>query len=178
MTWPPKLVLTSKPALALWLQSWSIAGLVAGAWVVDLIPMRTVHRTGIVLALVLLGRSVCLAQSNDGYSFFTSASTPLTGYRVAVVSTSPVWVVGSAQNRFGIEECSYWTDSAGSAIPWPATRVRQPGDKLHRYTRLRLGQFSVPVPVPALDLTFGGIHRSGVRVYSNYAFYPKAYSNE
>ena len=73
-----------------------------GAWVVDLIPMRTVHRTGIVLALVLLGRSVCLAQSNDVYSSFTSASTPLTGYRVAVVSNSPVWVVGSAQNRFGI----------------------------------------------------------------------------
>jgi hypothetical protein len=116
--------------------------------------MRTLHRKGIVLALVLLGRSVCLAQSNDVYSFFTSGSTPLTGYRVAVVSTSPVWVVGSAQNKFGIEECSYWTDSAGSAIPWPATRVKQPGDKQHRYTRFRLGQVSVSVPLPAIDLAF------------------------
>ena len=97
---------------------------------------------------------MCLAQSNDVYSFFTSGSTPLTGYRVAVVSTSPVWVVGSAQNKFGIEECSYWTDSAGSAIPWPATRVKQPGDKQHRYTRFRLGQVSVSVPLPAIDLAF------------------------
>src|SRR5439155_22726170 len=24
-------------------------------------------------------------------------------------------------NRFGIEECHYWTDTAGRAIPWPAT---------------------------------------------------------
>jgi hypothetical protein len=67
---------------------------------------------------------MCLAQSNDVYSFFTSASTPLTGYRVAVVSASPIWVVGPAQNRIGIEECSYWTDSAGRAIPWPAARVK------------------------------------------------------
>src|SRR5436189_6150498 len=116
--------------------------------------MRTVHRTAIVLALVLLGRSVCLAQSNDVYSLFTSASTPLTGYRVSVVSTSPIWVVGSAQNGFGIEECSYWTDSAGSAIPWPATRVKQPGDKQHRYTRFRLGQVSVSVPLPAIHIAF------------------------
>ena len=122
--------------------------------VVDLIPMRTVHRTAIVLAFVLLARSVCLAQSNDVYSFFTSGSTPLTGYRVAVVSISPVWVVGSAQNKFGIEECSYWTDSAGSAIPWPATRVKQPEDKQHRYIRFRLGQVSVSVPLPAIDLAF------------------------
>src|SRR5882762_6734421 len=113
--------------------------------------MRTVQRTGIVVAL-LLGRSVSLAQSNDVYSFFTSASTPLTGYRVAVVSTSPIWVVGSAQNRFGIEECSYWTDSAGGAIPWPATRVKQPGDKQHRYTRFRLGQVSVSIQLPTIDL--------------------------
>ena len=116
--------------------------------------MRTVYRKGIVLALVLLGRSVCLAQSNDVYSFFTSASTPLTGYRVAVVSISPVWVIGSAQNRFGIEECSYWTDSSGSAIPWPASRVKQPGDSHLRYTRFRLGQVSVSIPLPAIDLAF------------------------
>src|SRR5258707_3073382 len=118
--------------------------------------MRTVHRKGVVLAklaLVLLGRSVCLARSNDVYSFFTSASTPLTGFRVATVSTSPIWVVGSGPNAFGIEECSYWTDSAGSAIPWPATRVKQPGDKQHRYTRFCLGRFSISIPLPAIDLT-------------------------
>jgi hypothetical protein len=112
--------------------------------------MRTVHRTGIVVALVLLWRSTSLAQSNDVYSFFTSASTPLTGYRVAVVSVSPIWVVGSTQNRFGIEECSYWTDSAGRAIPWPANRVKQPGDKLHRYTRFPLGHVSVSIPLPPI----------------------------
>jgi len=116
--------------------------------------MHTVQRTGLVVALVLLGRSVCLAQSNDVYSFFTSASTPLTGYRVAVVSTSPIWVVGSAQNRFGIEECSYWTDSAGGAIPWAATRVKQPGDKQHRYTRFRLGQVLISMPLRPIDVAF------------------------
>ena len=116
--------------------------------------MHTVQRTGLVVALVLLGRSVCLAQSNDVYSFFTSASTPLTGYRVSVVSTSPIWVVGSAQNRYGIEECRYWTDSAGRAIPWPATRVKQPGDEQHCYTRFRLGQASLSIPLPPIDLAF------------------------
>ena len=79
---------------------------------------------------------------------------PLTGYRVAVVSASPIWVVGSAQNRFGIEECRYWTDSAGRAIPWPATRVKQPGDKQHCYTRFRLGQASLSIPLPPIDLAF------------------------
>lgn len=122
-------------------------------------PARTVHRIGILLALVLVGRSPCLAQSNDVYSFFTSAATPLTGYRVAVVSTSPIWVVGSPQNRFGVEECTYWTDSVGSAIPWPATRVKQPGDKQHFYTRLCFGQVSVSIPLSplgfALVLGFG-----------------------
>ena len=116
--------------------------------------MRTVQRTGLVVVLVLLGRSACLAQSNDVYSLFTSASTPLTGYRVAVVSTSPIWVVGSAQNRFGIEGCTYWTDSAGGAIPWPATRVRQPGDKQHRYTRFRLGQVSISMRLRPIDVAF------------------------
>src|SRR6185369_10984566 len=116
--------------------------------------MHTVRRTGIVVALVLLGRSMCLAQSNEVYSFFTSASTPLTGYHVAVVSASPIWVVGSAQNRFGIEECSYWTDSAGRAIPWAASRVKQPGDLQHRYTRFGLGQVSISIPLPPIDFAF------------------------
>ncbi len=116
--------------------------------------MHIVPRTGIVVVLVLLARSACLAQSNDVYSFFTSASTPLTGYRVAVVSASPIWVVRSCQMRFGIEECSYWTDSAGSAIPWPATRVKQPGDRQHRYTRLCLGSVSVSIPLPPIVFAF------------------------
>src|SRR6266516_3576737 len=117
-------------------------------------PMHTTYRVGIVVVLVALWRSMSLAQSNDVYSFWTSASTPLTGYRVAVVSASPVWVVGPAQHRFGIEECRYWTDSAGRAIPWPATRVKQPGDKQHCYTRFRLGQASLSVPLPPIDLAF------------------------
>ena len=126
----------------------------ASARRLDLIATHTVQRKGLVVALILLGRSACLAQSNDVYSFFTSASTPLTGYRVSVVSTSPIWVVGSAQNGFGIEECSYWTDSAGGAIPWPATRVRQPGDKQHRYTRFRLGQVSISMRLRPIDVAF------------------------
>src|SRR5437660_8323137 len=116
--------------------------------------MHTAHRVGMVVVLVLLWRSMSLAQSNDVYSFWTSASTPLTGYRVAVVSASPIWVVGSAQNRFGIEECSYWTDSAGGAIQRPATRVKQPGDKQHRYTRFRLGQVSISMPLRPIDVAF------------------------
>ena len=117
-------------------------------------PMLIARRTGIVVALVLLWRSMCLAQSNDVYAFFTSASTPLTGYHVAVVSASPIWGVGSGQNRFGIEECSYWTDSAGRAIPWPASRVKQQGDILHRYTRFRLGQVSISIPLPPIEFAF------------------------
>ena len=116
--------------------------------------MHTACRVGIVVALVLLWRSMSLAQSNDVYSFWTSNSTPLTGYRVAVVSVSPIWVVGSGQRRFGIEECRYWTDSAGRAIPWPATRVKQPGDKQHCYTRFRFGQASLSIPLPPIDLAF------------------------
>src|SRR3989442_8474870 len=117
-------------------------------------PMHKVHRVGIVVVLVLFWRSMSLAQSNDVYSFWTSASTPLAGYRVAVVSASPMWVLGSAQNRYGIEECRYWTDSAGRAIPWPATRVKQPGDKPHCYTRFRLGRASLSIPLPPIDLAF------------------------
>jgi type II secretion system protein G len=122
----------------------------------DMAPVHAAHRTGIILALALLGRSTSLAISNDVYSFFNSGSTPLTGYHVAVVSTSPIWVVGLHQNKFGIEECSYWTDSTGSPIPWSATRVKQPGDKRHRYTRLCLGQESVSIPLPPLNLALVG----------------------
>ncbi len=114
--------------------------------------MNAAHRTRAVIAVVVLWSSVCRAHSNDVYSFFTSASTPLTGYRVAVVSVSPIWVV--AQNRFGIEECSYWTDSAGRAIPWAGSIVRQPGDSRHSYTRFRLGQVSISIPLPPIDLAF------------------------
>ena len=116
--------------------------------------MHKAHRVGIVVVLILLWRSMSLAQSNDVYSFWTGASSPLTGYRVAVVSASPIWVVGSAQNRFGIEECRYWTDSAGRAFPWPATRVKRSGDKQHCYTRFRLGRPSLSIPLPPIDLAF------------------------
>ena len=113
--------------------------------------MTTVYfRT--VAAVLLLWTSTCLAQSNDVFTFFTSASTPLTGYRVAVVSVSPIWVVGSGRSRFGIEECGYWTDSTGRAIPWPASRAKQPGDKLHRYTRFLFGQSSVSIPLSPISL--------------------------
>src|SRR2546428_1559109 len=97
--------------------------------------MHTAHRVGIVVVLVLLWRSMSLAQSNDVYSFWTSASTPLSGCRVAVVSAAAMWVVGSPRNRCGIEECRYRTGSAGRAISWPAARGKQEGDKQHCYTR-------------------------------------------
>jgi hypothetical protein len=116
--------------------------------------MHTACRVAIVVALVLLWRSMSLAQSNEVYSFGTSSSTRLTGYRVAVVSALPIWVVGSGQRRFGIEECRYWTDSAGRAIPWPATRVKQPGDRQYYYTRFRLGQASLSLPLPPIGLAF------------------------
>jgi hypothetical protein len=56
--------------------------------------------------------------------------------------------------RFGIEECSYWTDSAGRAIPWAASRVKQPGDLQHRCTRFRLGPVSISIPLPPIDFAF------------------------
>src|SRR6266496_1976483 len=86
--------------------------------------------------------------SNDVFSFVTTPSTPLTGYRVASVSIRPIWVIGSPPKMYGIEECSYWTDPTGQTILWPANRTRQAGDKRHRYTRMRFGQVSVSVPLP------------------------------
>jgi hypothetical protein len=115
-------------------------------------PLHAEKVMGIVAMLCLLSRLPCLAQSNDVYSFFTTGSTPLTGYRIAVVSSSPIWVVGAAQKRFGIEKCQYWTDSTGHPIPWPATRVKQPGDKQHSYTRFQLGHASISIPLPPIDL--------------------------
>ena len=106
------------------------------------------------VVVVLLWRSMCVAQSNDVYSVWTSANTPLTGYRVAVVRVSHIWGFGSAQNRFSIEKCLYWTDSAGRAIPWPATEVKQSGSKRHCYTRVRLGQASLSIPLPPMGLAF------------------------
>lgn len=117
--------------------------------------LRRIHkglRMSIVAVLVLFWGEICLAQTNSVYSFWTGASTPLTGFRVAVVSASPVSVVGSAPNTFGIEECQYWTDSAGRAIPWPATRVRQPGDTRHCYTRFRLGRSALSIPLPPIGM--------------------------
>jgi len=96
--------------------------------------------------------SAGLAQSNDVFSFVTTPSTPLTAYRVAAVGITPIWVVGSPPKRYGIEECSYWTDSAGQTILWPANRTRQAGDKQHRYTRVRLDHISVSVPLPPRQL--------------------------
>jgi len=81
---------------------------------------------------VLFWELACLAQSNDVFSVVTTPSTPLTGYRVAAVSITPIWVIGSPPKLFGIEECSYWTDSAGQTILWPANRVKQAGDIHHR----------------------------------------------
>jgi len=114
--------------------------------------IRRGRRACIVGLVVLLLGSLCLAQSNDVFSFWTSPSTPLTGYRLAVIHTSPIWTAGSAGNQFGIEKCSYWTDATGAAIPWPANRVKQPGDTQHCYTRFRLGQVSISMPLPPVDL--------------------------
>jgi hypothetical protein len=105
---------------------------------------------------VLLSRAMCLGQSNDVSSFLTTRSSRLSGYRVAVVSTSPIWLVGSVTNGFAIEECRYWTDATGGGIPWPNTKARQPGDTRHCYTRFRLGQVAVSIPLPPIGLGFLG----------------------
>ena len=112
--------------------------------------MRATHQLPMVAAFVLLWGSAGLAQSNDVFSFVTTPSTPLTGYRVAAVSVTPIWVVGSPPKLFGIEECGYWTDSAGHTILWPASRAREAGDKHHRYTRICLGRVSLSAPLPPM----------------------------
>ena len=117
-------------------------------------PLRAAQASGLFVMVFLLWRSTCVAQSNDVYSFWTSASTPLSGYRVAVVSASPIWMIGSGQHRFGIEECHYWTDSAGRPIPWPASRVKQPGDKQHYYTRFQFGLASISIRLSPIGIAF------------------------
>jgi hypothetical protein len=106
-----------------------------------------------VTLIALVWKSMDLSHSNDVYSFLTTASTPLTGYRLAVVSSSPIWAIGSAQHKLAVEECRYWTDSSGRAIPWWANRVK-PGDKQHRYTRFQLGQVLISLPLPPMALAF------------------------
>ena len=46
--------------------------------------------------------------------------------------------------------------SEGRAIPWPATRVKQPGAEQHCYTRIRLGQASLSIPLSPIGLAFLG----------------------
>ena len=109
--------------------------------------MKCVSASFVAAGLMICGQA-CFAHSNDVFSSVTTPSTPLTGYRIAAVSVTPIWVFGSPPRLFGIEECSYWTDSAGRTILWPASRVRAAGDMHHRYTRLRLGAVSFSVPLP------------------------------
>jgi len=127
--------------------------------------VRIVKRLGVMnflisfALLMVLSETTCSGQSNDVFSFVTTSTRPLSGYRVAVVSVAPIWMFGSGKNGIGIEKCSYWTDSAGCGIPWPASRVRQPGDRQHRYTRFRFGRVSVSAPLPPMGLALlvGGL---------------------
>ena len=98
--------------------------------------------------LVLVCGLTCIAASNDNsFSSLTSSSGPLTGFRVAAVSYSPVWEIGSPPNMFGIAAQDYWTDAAGHAIPWAASKPRQPGENHHRFTRVILGRVSFSLPM-------------------------------
>jgi hypothetical protein len=136
---------------------------------------RGLERTGQpgyqVRKLVLLFGLTCLAASNDNsFSSLTSSSGPLTGFRVAAVSYSPVWEIGSPPNVFGIAAEDYWTDAAGHAIPWAASKPRQPGDNHHQFTRVILGRVSFSLPMrPAIA------GASGILVFLLLGFLAMAY---
>jgi len=113
---------------------------------------RDLRRTGYAgyqtRKLVLLFGLTCLAASNDN---LISNSGPLTGFRVAAVSYSPVWEIGSPPNVFGIAAGDYWTDAAGNAIPWATSNPRRHGDSHHQFIRVILGKVSFSLPMrPAI----------------------------
>jgi hypothetical protein len=108
--------------------------------------MRTAHRALLAVAVVLPWGLCCLAQSNAD-SQLPSGSGPLTGYRVATVSYSPVWEISSPPNSCRILRGDYWTDSAGHPIPLSGRKPRGPGDKHRRFTRVLLGPVSFSMPL-------------------------------
>jgi hypothetical protein len=114
--------------------------------------MHTFGCLCLLITVALLPESICVAQSNVASSASPSPSTPLTGHQAAVVSVSQICSVGWVSHRLVIEGRSYWTDSAGRGIPWAASQVRQPGDRQHHSTRVRLGSHSVTIPIAPIFL--------------------------
>jgi hypothetical protein len=121
--------------------------------------MRSTHRTILTTALLLHWGVRCFAQSNmDSFSSLSSVSGPPTGYQVAAISYSPIWDVGSPPYVLRILGGDYWTDSAGHAILWPASKPRRSGDKHHRFTRVLVGRVSFSLPLsPAAAGLLGAV---------------------
>jgi hypothetical protein len=108
-------------------------------------------------AFALLVGLICLAQPNvASASTPPSGSAPLTGSRLAPVSYSIIWEVGSAPYSFRILRGEYWTDASGQAIPWPAQEPKEPGNKHHQFTRIILGRGSFSLPMPPFAVALIG----------------------
>jgi hypothetical protein len=114
--------------------------------------MRAPHRAILTAALLLEWGLTGLAQSN--VEFLSLASGPLIGNRVAAVSYSPIWEVGSPPYIFRVLRGDYWTDSAGHAIPWAASKPAGSSNRHHQFTRILIGpaSFSLPLPPGAVGL--------------------------
>jgi hypothetical protein len=109
-------------------------------------------------ALVLLCGVTCPAQSNINPSVAPTTGPPtLTGFRVATVTYTLVLQVGSGPRSFRIIRGAYWTDSSGQLIPLADLEARNPGDKLHHFTRIVLGPASFSLPLPPLAAGLIGI---------------------
>ena len=97
----------------------------------------------------------CFAQTNVVSSFPPAlASQPLTGYQAATVSYTLILQIGSGPGSFRVWKGSYWTDLAGSSIPFAELTPRAPTDKHHRFTRVILGRVSFSLPLPPLAVGF------------------------
>src|SRR5262245_64945998 len=96
------------------------------------------------LALALHLGLLCVAQSNVASASTPPSSPPaLTGYRLAAVSYSVIWEVGTPPYSIRVLRGQYWTDAAGQPIPWHDVEPRPPGEKFHQFKRVILGRASV-----------------------------------
>jgi len=110
--------------------------------------MRATLQKVFLSASILFCALDCLGQSNV-YSLSIYAGG---------VSYRPGWVAGSPPHCFGLEEYSYWKDSAGYIVMWAGNRSRgiQPGDKHRTHTQVLLGPVSFSVPLPRLAVAIVG----------------------
>jgi hypothetical protein len=116
-------------------------------------PSRSLQATAqeiVITVLFLFGTLDCYGQSNVYSISFDGVTTYYYPGR---------WVVGSPPHRFGLEEYSYWSDSAGKPLRWgrfPERTQQQPSDIFHRLTRVLLGPTSFSVPLPPLAVALIG----------------------